>query len=154
MWVENLMWRCYVMHSNPKCRPPLELWTESCLALVIMFDLCTKAHLSQPKTTGPPQPEVALPTNPSWMQQWMMGQPNTWMMGQPNPWMMAQQFPPPWMQSQPAPAAPQNKGPNVKPESEARASMRARRKEIEESMDARRAIGQNHRRWRSRHVEV
>jgi hypothetical protein len=64
------------------------------------------------------------------------------MMSQPKSWIMAQQFPPPWMQSQPAPAALQNKGPNLKPESEVRASRRAHRKEIEESVDVRRVVGQ------------
>ena len=56
--------------------------------------------------------------------------------------MMAQQFPSPWMQPQQAPAAPHNEGPTLKPESEARAARRAHRKEIEESVDARRAVGQ------------
>ena len=64
------------------------------------------------------------------------------MMGQPTPWMMAQQFPSPWMQPQQAPAAPHNEGPTLKPESEARAARRAHRKEIEESVDARKAVGQ------------
>ena len=64
------------------------------------------------------------------------------MMGQPNSWTMAQQFLLPWMQSQPAPAAPPNQGPNLKPESEARASRRAHKKEIEVSVDTRRAVGQ------------
>ena len=45
------------------------------------------------------------------------------------------------MQPPPAPAAPSNSGPNLKPESEARALRRAHRKEIEESVDARRAVG-------------
>ena len=129
------------MHPNPKCRPPPELWKESCLTLVIMFVFCMKAHLSQPKTTAPPQPEVALPTNPLWLQHWMMGQLSMAMMGQPNSWTMAQQFLLPWMQSQPAPAAPPNQGPNLKPESEARASRRAHKKEIEVSVDTRRAVG-------------
>ena len=41
----------------------------------------------------------------------------------------------------PATAAPQHEGPTVKPESEARAARRAHKKEVEEAMDARRALG-------------
>ena len=44
------------------------------------------------------------------------------------------------MQAQQAPVAPHNKGPTLKPESEARAARKVH-KEIEESVDAKRAVG-------------
>ena len=105
-----------------------------------------KAHLSLPKTTPPPQPKPEPSNNPLWMQQPWLVPPSTHqqqcMMGQPGLWMMGQQFPGPWMQPQQAPAALQNEGPTLKPESEARAARRAHRKDIEEKMDARWAVGQ------------
>lgn len=56
--------------------------------------------------------------------------------------MMPPQFSSPWMQSQQAPAAPQDEGPTLKKESEARATRRAHRKERDEATDARQSVGQ------------
>ena len=108
--------------------------------------VCMKANTSQPRSMPPPQPEAPPSNNPTWMQQpWLPAQSTqqqTWMMGQPNPWMMGQQFPGPWMPAPQAPAAQQHDTPAVKPESEARAARRAHKKDVEEKMDARVAVGQ------------
>jgi hypothetical protein len=61
----------------------------------------------------------------------MIGQQGPWMMGQHMPWMMGQQYPGQWI-SQPPPMeqATKNTG-KCKPESEARATRRAARKEVQ-----------------------
>ena len=72
----------------------------------------------------------------------MMGQQGPWMMGQGMPWMMGQPFPGQFYP--PAAPAPQDNEnlPKVRPESEARATRRATRKEAETNVELRRSGGQ------------
>ena len=96
------------------------------------------------KTTPPSQGEAAPSNVPAWMQQPFL--PNPLYMGQgnmPNPWTMGQQFPGcAWLPPPPATQTSAKEVPTTKAESEARATRRAIRKEMEERVDARRSQGQ------------
>lgn len=94
------------------------------------------------KKTTPPSQGKAAPSNvPAWMQQHFL--PNLWLMGQRNPWTMGQQFPScPWLPPQPATQTSAKEVPTTKAESEARATRRAIKKEMEEIVDARCSQGQ------------
>ena len=70
-----------------------------------------------------------------------MGQQPPWMCGQPMPWMMGSQYPNPWMPQAPATGqGTQNLG-KPRPESEARATRRAARKEVDSNVELRRSGG-------------
>ena len=72
----------------------------------------------------------------------LMGQQGPWMMGQGMPWLMGQPFPGQWI---PPPAPSEHLTQNitqVRPESEARATRRAARKEVDTKVDLRRSGGQ------------
>jgi hypothetical protein len=71
----------------------------------------------------------------------MMGQQGPWMMGQQMPWMMGGQYPGQWIPQPPPMEQPTKNAGKCKPESEARATRRAARKEVETNVDVRRLGG-------------
>ena len=71
----------------------------------------------------------------------MMGQQSPWMMGQHMPWMMGQQYPGPWIPQQPPTGQQAENLGKPRPESEARATRRAARKEVESNVEMRRIGG-------------
>ena len=72
----------------------------------------------------------------------LMGQQGLWMMGQHMPWMMGHQYPGQWIPQPPLVEQVTHNLSRVKPESEARATRRAARKEVETNVDLRRSRGQ------------
>ena len=64
------------------------------------------------------------------------------MMGQHMPWMMGQPFPSQWIPQQPPAEEGTQSAPQVRPESDARATRRATRKEMETNVNVRRSRGQ------------
>ena len=99
---------------------------------------------------------------PPWMQPGVMAQqmqrppgamgqvmdPAPTMMGQQNPWMMGQQYASPWIPQPPPTDQGVQKSGKPLPESEARATRRAARKEVETNVELRRSGGQKTHRLR------
>ena len=72
----------------------------------------------------------------------LIGQQNPWMMGQPMPWMMGQSYHGQWIPPTPTADKGTEGAPQVRRESEARATRRAARKDVETNVNLRRMGGQ------------